>query len=281
MERKPKWLHQERLPVGEKASGVLAMIRSHDLKTVCTEASCPNKGKCFSEGTATFLILGPNCTRNCAFCNIGHGNTLAEDLNEAERVAEAAKQMGLDFVVVTSVTRDDLADQGANAFARTIITIRKKIPSVKVEVLIPDFEGRKDLLKIVLDEKPDVFNHNIETVRRLTPLIRSKADYERSLSILKMAREINPKQITKSGLIVGVGEEKAELIETFKDLAGVSVDRLTIGQYLPPSRKHFPVKKYYTPEEFHELKEEAINAGIKGVLSGPFVRSSFHAAGFE
>jgi lipoyl synthase len=280
MERKPKWLHQERLPVGEKASEVLSLIRSNNLKTVCTEASCPNKGKCFSEGTATFLILGPNCTRNCGFCNIGHGETCIEDPDEAERVAEAAKQMGLNFVVVTSVTRDDLPDQGSAAFARTIRAIRTRLPQAKVEVLTPDFEGRKDLLKAVLDEKPDVFNHNIETVRRLTPLIRSKADYERSLSVLRTAKEINPTQITKSGLIVGLGEELSELIETFKDLAEVSVDRLTIGQYLPPSRKHYPVKKYYPPQEFDELKELAEKAGIKGVLSGPFVRSSFHAAGF-
>jgi lipoyl synthase len=281
MERKPKWLRQERLPVGDKASSVLATIRDHNLQTVCTEASCPNKGKCFAEGTATFLILGPDCTRNCAFCNIGHGQAHGEDPDEAERVAEAAARMALCFIVVTSVTRDDLADQGANAFARTIRAVRKKLPAAKVEVLTPDFGGRRDLLKIVLDEKPDVFNHNIETVRRLTPLIRSKADYHRSLSILRMAKELRHSQTTKSGLIVGLGEERDELIETFKDLSLISVDRLTIGQYLPPSRKHYAVKKYYPPEEFEDLKEEAERAGIREVLSGPFVRSSYHAAGFE
>lgn len=281
MDRKPKWLRQERLPVGEKASAVLSTIREHKLKTVCTEASCPNKGKCFSEGTATFLILGPSCTRNCRFCNIGHERPSPEDPEEASRVAEAAKKMGLSFVVITSVTRDDLPDRGANAFARVIREVRKKLPRAGIEVLTPDLDGRRDLLKIVLDEKPDVFNHNIETVRRLTPEIRSGADYDRSLTILKNAKEMFPGQVTKSGLIVGLGETREELRETFTDLASAFVDRLTIGQYLPPSLKHHPVARYLAPEEFEELKEEAKRAGIRAVLSGPFVRSSFHAAVFE
>lgn len=281
MDRKPKWLRQERLPVGEKASAVLSTIREHKLKTVCTEASCPNKGKCFSEGTATFLILGPSCTRNCRFCNIGHELPSPEDPEEASRVAEAAGKMGLSFIVITSVTRDDLPDRGANAFARVIREVRKKLPRAGIEVLTPDLDGRRDLLKIVLDEKPDVFNHNIETVRRLTPEIRSGADYDRSLTILKNAKEMFPGQVTKSGLIVGLGETREELRETFTDLASVFVDRLTIGQYLPPSLKHHPVARYLTPEEFEELKEEAKGAGIRAVLSGPFVRSSFHAASFD
>lgn len=281
MQRKPKWLRQERLPVGEKASSVLSAIREHDLKTVCSEASCPNKGKCFSEGTATFLILGPSCTRNCRFCNIDHGETSPEDAGEASRVAEAAKKMGLSFVVITSVTRDDLEDRGARAFARTIREVRKTLPGAGIEVLTPDLDGKRELLKTVLDEKPDVFNHNIETVRRLTPEIRSGADYERSLSLLGMAKELSPEQVTKSGLIVGLGEEMRELQETFDDLASVSVDRLTIGQYLAPSLRHHPVARYYTPDEFEELKDAAKRAGIKAVLSGPFVRSSFHASAFE
>lgn len=281
MERKPIWLMQERLPIGEKASFILSVIRNNQIKTVCTEASCPNKGKCFAEGAATFLILGPNCTRNCAFCNIPNGKTAEEDLGGADRVAEAARMMGLSFVVVTSVTRDDLKDKGADAFVRTMRAIRKKLPESKVEILTPDFGGRRDLLKTVMEEKPDVFNHNVETVRRLTPIIRSRADYERSLSVLRTAKEINPRQTTKSGLMVGLGEEKEELIETFKELAEASIDRLTIGQYLAPSRNHFAVKKYYTPDEFDELKNEARKAGIRAVLSGPFVRSSFHAASFE
>lgn len=281
MDRKPKWLRQERLPVGEKASAVLSTIREHKLKTVCTEASCPNKGKCFSEGTATFLILGPSCTRNCRFCNITHASPSPEDPQEASRIAEAAEKMKLNFVVITSVTRDDLPDRGAGAFVRAIGEVRKRLPLVKIEVLTPDLDGRRDLLKMVLDAKPDVFNHNIETVRRLTPEIRSGADYDRSLTILKAAKEMAPLQITKSGLIVGLGETREELIGTFGDLASAAVDRLTIGQYLPPSLKHHPVAKYYTPEEFEELKDEAKRAGIKAVLSGPFVRSSFHASVFE
>lgn len=281
MERKPKWLRQERLPVGEKASALLSTIREHKLKTVCTEASCPNKGKCFSEGTATFLILGPSCTRNCRFCNITHASPSPEDPEEASRIAEAADKMKLNFVVITSVTRDDLPDRGAGAFVRTIGEVRKRLPLAKIEVLTPDLDGRKDLLKMVLDAKPDVFNHNIETVRRLTPEIRSGADYDRSLTILKAAKEMAPQQVTKSGLIVGLGEGREELLETFGDLASAAVDRLTIGQYLPPSLKHHPVAKYYSPEEFEELKDEAKRAGIKAVLSGPFVRSSFHASVFE
>jgi len=281
MERKPKWLRQERLPIGDKASSVLSAIRELKLKTVCTEASCPNKGKCFAEGTATFLILGPSCTRNCGFCNIDNGKVFPEDPEEPFRVAEAARKMGLNFVVITSVTRDDLPDRGAGAFAKTIREVRKSLPGAKVEVLTPDLDGSRELLKIVLDEKPDVFNHNIETVRRLTPAIRSNADYERSLSLLRMAKEISPVQVTKSGLIVGLGEEKEELFETFRDLAAAAVDRLTIGQYLAPSLRHLPVARYYEPGEFNDLRERALEAGVKAVLSGPFVRSSFHASGFE
>jgi lipoic acid synthetase len=277
MERKPDFLKINKVPVGEKASEILKIIREEKLNTVCTEASCPNKGKCFAEGTATFLILGPNCTRNCKFCNIKSGGVSPEDLTEAERVAEAAYKMELSYVVITSVTRDDLEDKGAAAFARTIIAVRKKIPNARIEVLTPDFGGDKNLLKIVLDEKPDVFNHNIETVKRLTPLIRSGAVYQRSLSILKMAKEIDHSIITKSGIIVGLGETKEEIIETIKDLAECGVQRLTIGQYLQPSREHYPVQKFYTPEEFDELKNEAVKIGIKWVLSAPFVRSSYMA----
>ena len=281
MKRKPDWLRIERLPVGEKASRILNIVSENGIHTVCTGASCPNKGRCFSEGTATFLILGPNCTRNCSFCNIAHGCASPEDENEAGRVAEAAGKMGLDFVVITSVTRDDLPDRGAGAFARTVRAVKGRLPGAKIEVLTPDFGGRKELLKTVLDEKPDVFNHNVETVRRLTPVIRSGADYRRSLSLLSMAKELDRAQVTKSGLIVGLGEEKEELRETFADLASAGVDRLTIGQYLAPSLKHLKVAKYYSPEEFDELKEEAEAAGIGAVLSGPFVRSSFHASKFE
>ncbi len=277
MERKPDFLRINKIPVGEKASKILKIIKEERLHTVCTEASCPNKGKCFSEGTATFLILGPNCSRNCKFCNIKNGDVFPEDYGEAERVADAAYKMGLSYVVITSVTRDDLLDKGASAFKRTIRAVRKKLPEARIEVLTPDFGGDETLLKTVLDEKPDVFNHNIETVRRLTPIIRSGAVYERSLFVLKKAKEFYKNQITKSGIIVGLGETREEIIEAFKDLSRIKVDRLTIGQYLQPSRQHYPVKKYYEPQEFEELKEEAKKYGIKWVMAGPFVRSSYMA----
>ena len=281
MQRKPDFLRINKLPVGEEASKILRIIKENNLNTVCTEASCPNKGKCFSEGTATFLILGPNCSRQCKFCNITSGSLSEEDFSEAERVAEASLKMGLKYVVITSVTRDDLEDKGANAFARTIRAVREKLPQAKIEVLTPDFSGREELLKIVLDEKPYVFNHNIETVRRLTPIIRPQANYERSLKLLEMAKKINQNQITKSGLMVGLGENFEELKETFSDLSKAEVDRLTIGQYLAPSRNHYPVQKYYTLEEFEELKNIALDCGIKGVFSAPFVRSSYNAQLFD
>lgn len=277
MERKPEFLKINKIPVGEKASKILKIIKEERLNTVCTEASCPNKGKCFAEGTATFLILGPNCSRNCKFCNIKNEEVFPEDFFEGERVAEAALKMGLSYVVITSVTRDDLKDKGASAFARTIRAVKQKLPNAKIEVLTPDFGGDKNLLKIVLDEKPYVFNHNLETVRRLTSLIRSGAIYERSLSLLEIAKEINPKIITKSGIIVGLGETKGEVIETIRDLAKVKIDRLTIGQYLQPSREHYKVQKFYTPEEFEDFKNEAQRNGIKWVMSGSFVRSSYMA----
>lgn len=281
MQRKPDFLRINKLPVGEEASKILRIIKENNLNTVCTEASCPNKGKCFSEGTATFLILGPNCSRQCKFCNITSRSLSEEDFSEAERVAEASLKMGLKYVVITSVTRDDLEDKGANAFARTIRAVREKLPQAKIEVLTPDFSGREELLKIVLDEKPYVFNHNIETVRRLTPIIRPQANYERSLKLLEVAKKINQNQITKSGLMVGLGENFEELKETFSDLSKAKIDRLTIGQYLAPSRNHYPVQKYYTLEEFEELKNIALDCGIKAVFSAPFVRSSYDAQLFD
>lgn len=277
MKRKPEFLKINKIPVGEKASRILKIIKEERLNTVCTEASCPNKGKCFAEGTATFLILGPNCSRNCKFCNIKSEGVFPEDLLEGERVAEAAFKMGLSYVVITSVTRDDLKDKGAYAFARTIRAVKQKLPNAKIEVLTPDFGGDKDLLKIVLDEKPYVFNHNLETVRRLSLLIRSGAIYERSLSILRMAKEMDPKIITKSGIIVGLGETRDEIVETIKDLAEVGIDRLTIGQYLQPSREHYKVQKFYTPLEFEDFRNEAKKKGIKWVMAGSFVRSSYMA----
>jgi lipoyl synthase len=275
--RKPDWFRIRRLAVGDEASAVLQAVSRNRLNTVCSLAACPNKGACFADGTATFLILGGTCTRSCAFCNIPSGAPGPPDPAEPERVAEAAAEMGLRFVVVTSVTRDDLPDEGAGAFAATVRAIRIRLPSSRVEVLTPDFSGRQDLLASVLESGPDVFNHNVETVERLTPAIRSRALYARSLGLLRRAREMAPGTPTKSGLMVGLGEEPEELLRTFSDLASAGVERLTLGQYLQPSRHHHPVARYYSPEEFADLGERARAAGIRAVLAGPLVRSSYHA----
>ncbi len=280
--RKPKWYAENirRLAVGERASEVLKAIREKNLNTVCTSAACPNKGACFAEGTATFMILGDTCTRACRFCNVSTGRPGPLEDSEPGRLADAALALNLRFVVVTSVCRDDLPDEGAGAFAETIVALRGRIPGVKVEVLTPDFSGRDDCLRTVLEAAPDVFNHNIETVRRLTPRLRSKARYERSLAVLARAREMAPEIPVKSGLMVGLGETREELREAFGDLASAGISRLTIGQYLQPSRLHHPVVKYYEEEEFSELRLEAKASGIKAVLAGPLVRSSYHAGTF-
>jgi lipoyl synthase len=275
--RKPDWFRIRRLVVGPEASGVLDILSKNRLNTVCTSAGCPNKGACFGEGTATFLLLGATCTRSCAFCAITPGQPSPPDPTEPERVADAAAEMGLRFVVLTSVTRDDLPDQGAGAFAATILAVRSRLPAAKVEVLTPDFSGREDLLATVLGARPDVFNHNLETVRSLTSAIRSGADYDRSLSLLRLSGRLAPRIPTKSGLMVGLGEEREELAQAFRDLAGSGVGRLTLGQYLQPSRQHRPVARYYPPEEFEDLAREAREAGIRAVLAGPLVRSSYHA----
>jgi len=227
------------------------------------------------------MILGDICTRACRFCNIRTGRPGEEDLQEGERLADAAAKMGLKFVVVTSVCRDDLPDEGAAAFARSIRALTNRIPGVRVEVLTPDFSGREACLRAVIEAGPHVFNHNLETVERLTPRIRTKARYNRSLSVLKAIRDIDPQMPTKSGLMVGLGETRHEMKQAFQDLAGVGVRRLTIGQYLQPTRLHHPIIRYYEPEEFVELREEAKAAGIPAVLSGPLVRSSYHAGAFE
>lgn len=279
--RKPDWFQIRRLAVGEKASEVLRIVAENRLNTVCTSARCPNKGQCFAEGTATFMILGEVCTRACRFCDVRTGRPAPMDPGEPSRVAEAARRMGLRFVVVTSVARDDLPDQGAGAFARTIAALKATLPAARVEVLTPDFGGREDLLATVLAEGPHVFNHNVETVERLTPAIRAKATYPRSLGLLRAARRLHPEIPTKSGLMVGLGESREELRRTFGDLAEAGVERLTIGQYLRPSLRHHPVARYYAPEEFAALREEARAAGIRAVLSGPLVRSSYHAGHME
>lgn len=275
--RKPDWFRVRRLPVGGQASAVLGILSRNGLKTVCTSAGCPNKGACFAEGTATFLLLGDTCTRSCAFCNIAAGVPAPPDPTEPERVALAAAEMGLRFVVLTSVTRDDLPDRGAGVFAATVRAVRSHLPEAGVEVLTPDFSGREELLATVLEAGPTVFNHNLETVRRLTGAIRSGADYDRSLTLLDLSRRQAPEIPTKSGLMVGLGETREELRRAFTDLAGAGVGRLTLGQYLQPSRRHHPVVRYYPPDEFDEMAQEARSAGIPAVLSGPLVRSSYHA----
>jgi len=272
---RPPWL-RVRAAGDKRYLEVRALLREHNLHTVCQEANCPNRGECFSSGTATFLILGPNCTRNCRFCNITSGHVSRPDGNEAENVARAVDLLGLKHAVITSVTRDDLPDGGAGQFAGVIRAIRALGKNVTIEVLTPDFKGRTDSIETVLEARPDVFNHNVETVPRLYGAVRPEADYGLSLRVLKMAAEPE-KMVTKSGLMVGLGETFEELCQVFADLNSVGVDFLTIGQYLPPSREHYPVVKYYHPSEFDELAEQARAMGIRSVFSAPLVRSSYHA----
>lgn len=276
VERKPEWL-KIKLNTGENFKELKRMMRGKTLHTVCEEARCPNIYECWANRTATFMILGDLCTRACRFCAVKTGLPTELDLAEPERVAEATEQMGLTHVVVTSVARDDLKDGGALVFAETIQAIRKRTPLCSIEVLIPDFLGNWDALKVVMDAKPDILNHNIETVERLSDRVRSKAKYNRTLELLAKSKEFQPKVPTKSSIMIGVGETTEEIIATMDDLRRVDVDILTIGQYLQPSPKHLPVKKFYHPDEFAQLKEEGLKRGFKHVESGPLVRSSYHA----
>ncbi len=274
---KPKWLRRKP-PIGSDYEKINLLIKSANLNTVCQEARCPNQFECFSKKTATFLILGSKCTRNCKFCGITSKTPDSPpDINEAKRVAEAAKTMNLDYVVVTSVTRDDLEDGGAFLFAETIKELKKKISGVLVEVLIPDFKGDEKSLKTVLNAMPDVLNHNIETVKSLYSVARPMADYERSLNILKASKKYKPEIISKSGIMAGLGETKEELIKTFYDLLDASCDILTIGQYLQPTKDHLTVKDFITPQQFEDYRKTALDIGFKEVASGPFVRSSYRA----
>jgi len=265
------------LPTGPAYENVKNLIGKDRLHTVCQEARCPNIWECFSQRTATFLIMGSRCTRDCQFCSVVQGPTGPPDPAEPERVAAAAKQMDLKYVVITSVTRDDLPDGGAQFFAQTIAAIRRQIPTAKIEVLIPDFQGDTDALQIVLNACPDVLNHNIETVPRLYSIVRPQAQYERSLQLLQRVYEADPKIPTKSGLMLGLGESSAEIRSTLKDLAAVGCRMLTLGQYLQPSKTHLPVKRYAPPEEFEQWRQIAKEMGFSQVASGPFVRSSYHA----
>ena len=273
---RPDWL-KVRLAGGENYHELKRTMRGHGLHTVCESARCPNIGECWEHRTATFMILGDLCTRRCAFCAVPKGRPLAVDWDEPERVARAAEMMGLRYVVVTSVDRDDLEDGGAAVFALTIRALRRRIPGCRVEVLVPDFRGCDEALHIVLAARPDVLNHNTETVPRLYNVARRGSRYDRTLRLLARSREIDPSVPTKSGLMVGLGETFDELLAVLRDLSAARVDIATIGQYLRPTRDHLPVSRYYTPDEFAALKREGECLGIRHVESGPLVRSSYHA----
>ena len=274
--RKPDWL-KVRAPGGPRYIRLKGLLREWNLHTVCEEAHCPNIGECWEDLTATFMILGDVCTRNCGYCAVAHGRPVWEDREEPERVAGAVKALGLEHVVVTSVNRDDLADGGAAVFAATVRAIRREAPGCRVEVLVPDFQGSADALQTVLDARPDILNHNIETVPRLYKVARHGGRYERSLELFRRARRAAPDLLTKSGLILGLGEEHEELLATLSDLRAADVNILTLGQYLRPSPQHLPIARFYRPDEFRELAAEGARLGFAHVEAGPLVRSSYHA----
>lgn len=273
---KPSWL-RAKAPVGENFHELKKLARGLGLHTVCESAQCPNIGECWNHRTATFMLLGDICTRRCGFCAVPKGRPLPLDLDEPHRVAEAVATLGLKHAVITSVNRDDDNLGGARIFAETIRQIRNIASDCRVEVLIPDFQGIDEALQIVLEAKPDVLNHNTESVPRLYRVVRSGARYGRTLRLLENAKQFSPGMVTKSGLMVGLGETMTELVDVFRDLAERKVDILTVGQYLRPSRDHLPIARFYTPDEFAYLKEEALRLGFRHVESGPLVRSSYHA----
>jgi lipoic acid synthetase len=273
---KPEWL-KVRAPGSPSYTRLKGLMRELNLHTVCEEARCPNIGECWNHGTATFMILGDLCTRACSYCAVAHGRPNAVDTAEPSRVANAIRTLDLNYVVITSVDRDDLADGGASIFAETIRETRARLANCRIEVLIPDFQGNETSLRRVLDAKPDVLNHNTETVPRLYKMARSGGRYARTLQLLERSRRYAPDIPTKTGLMVGLGEEHDELVQTFKDLRGVEAQVLTIGQYLRPSAAHAPMVRYYHPDEFAELKRIALDLGFVHVESGPLVRSSYHA----
>ena len=276
IQKKPSWL-KRRIPAGSAHEKVRNLMDQSKLHTVCQEAKCPNIWECFSNQTATFLILGSTCTRNCGFCAVAGGSPTPIDPQEPEKVAKAVKKMNLEYVVVTSVTRDDLDDGGAGLFAETIHALRNKIPKIMIEVLIPDFQGCPEALEKVVSARPHVLNHNLETVPRLYDTVRPQAVYERSLTLLKRVKKWDPTLQTKSGLMLGLGETPEELQQSLKDLLSIGCRLLTLGQYLQPTRSHLPVARFIPPEEFDQWKETALNLGFDQVASGPFVRSSYHA----
>ena len=273
---KPEWL-KARAPMGENYHNLKSLARSLSLHTVCESAHCPNIGECWHHKTATFMMLGNLCTRRCGFCAVPKGRPEPIDFDEPRRVAQAVATLGLQHAVITSVNRDDDNLGGARAFALVIGEIRRQAPGCRVEVLIPDFQGIREAIQIVVDAAPEVLNHNTESVPRLYRVVRSGARYERTLELLRYAKQLRPEGLTKSGVMVGLGEETHELLQVFRDLAAIGCDILTIGQYLRPSRDHLPMARLYTPREFAELKREALNMGFRHVESGPLVRSSYHA----
>jgi lipoic acid synthetase len=275
--KKPPWL-KKKLPPLQDLERVRVILKKRELHTVCEEARCPNLGECFSQGTATILILGRICTRDCGFCAVERGMPSSPDEDEPGKVAEAVRQMGLRYVVLTSVTRDDLSDGGASHYAKAIRLIREVHSRIKIEVLIPDFRGQSSSLIQVLDASPDVLNHNMETVHRLYPGVRPRADYARSLHLLRRSKEEAPHLTTKSGFMLGLGEERQETLHLLEDLRSVECDFVTIGQYLQPRPERLPVKRYVPPEEFDEYKRIGEAMGFRGIAAGPFIRSSYHAS---
>jgi lipoic acid synthetase len=275
-ERKPSWL-KVRAPGGVNYSRLRHLMRDLDLHTVCEEAHCPNVGECWEHGTASFMILGDVCTRNCAYCAVAHGRPPKYDLEEPSRVAAAIAEMQLQHAVITSVDRDDLPDFGAYIFAETIRQIRSRLPGCSVEVLVPDFQGNEDAIRTVLDARPDIYNHNTETVPRLYKKCRPGGRYERVMEIFALAKRIAPEVPTKTGMILGMGETVEEVLAVMRDLRKVDVDILTLGQYLRPSDQHHPLDRYYSPDEFRALRDAGMAMGFRHVESAPLVRSSYHA----
>lgn len=273
-EKRPDWL-KVKAPSGENFAKVKSMLKDKKLHTVCEEANCPNISDCWNCGTATFMILGDTCSRNCKFCAVGTGSLLPPDPNETNNIADSIKQMKLRHAVITSVTRDDLKDGGANFWAEVIKRSKETNPNTTIEVLIPDMKGKDELLKIIFNAEPDILNHNVETVPSLYHNIRPQAIYERSLYVLSEAKKAG--LTTKTGIMVGLGEELNEIIELMKDLRKIEVDIFTIGQYLQPTKSHYPVQRYVRPEEFKELKKIGLELGFKHIDAGPLVRSSYHA----
>jgi len=274
---RPAWI-KKRLVADKAISGIRAILAESGLKTVCGASLCPNQNECLSKGQATFLLLGDACTRSCGFCSVKNGPTAHElDVEEPDRIADAVGKMGLRYVVLTSVTRDDLADGGAGEFAKTVRCVKRIRPEIKVEVLTPDFKGSPDAIRAVVESGPDVFGHNIETVKRLYSAARRGSKYRRSLKLLKYVKKVKGSQLTKSSIMVGLGEDPRDLSSTIRDLKDAGCDILTIGQYLRPLQDNLPVRRYVPPEEFDRYKEMALSAGFKHVLAGPFVRSSYLA----